>query len=126
MVSSLLDDLATGARSALEHGYLTRVERPLTIGVEVALHHRVVPRTTVELDGQVVVLRVAVDDCGPGATAHLAHRRWQVVASVAGRTTVRLTWGQVFDRPCWTAVQVARLLGVQPRPCGPGCGVTRG
>ncbi|SFB90212.1 hypothetical protein SAMN04487968_102223 [Nocardioides terrae] len=28
----------------------------------------------------------------------------------AGRTTIRIGWGQVFDRPCSTAAELGRLL----------------
>ena len=48
-------------------------------------------------------------------------------AAVAGKGTVRLTWGQVYDRPCSTAAKLSRLLaldGWSPAgPCGPGCAV---
>lgn len=50
-------------------------------------------------------------------------------ALVDGRITVRLSWGQVFDRPCSTAEQVNRLLVAHGwpsgRPCGSGCGWSR-
>jgi hypothetical protein len=46
--------------------------------------------------------------------------------AVIGHATLRLTYGQVFDRACSTAGKVARLLvarGWQGRPvaCGPDC-----
>ena len=49
-------------------------------------------------------------------------------AEVDGESTTRLSWGQVFDRPCATAAKVACILrahGIHfvPRPCGPGCAV---
>ena len=31
-------------------------------------------------------------------------------AALAGRHTVRLGWGQVFDRPCLTAMRIGALL----------------
>jgi hypothetical protein len=47
-------------------------------------------------------------------------------AAVLGHATVRLGWGQVFDRPCVTAGRLAVLLQRggwtgSPRACGPGC-----
>jgi hypothetical protein len=41
---------------------------------------------------------------------------------------VRLSYGQVFDRPCWTAARVARVLRHHgwtgcARPCRPDCAV---
>ena len=47
-------------------------------------------------------------------------------AIVAGRVTVRLGYGQIFDRPCATTARVAALLTQRgwtgrPMSCGPGC-----
>ena len=48
-----------------------------------------------------------------------------IAAAVDGRRTVRLGWGQVHERPCWTADKVGVLLQargwrgqVQRRDCG--------
>ena len=46
-----------------------------------------------------------------------------LLAQVDGQLTTRLAWGQVFDRPCWTAAQVGVLLQQRgwtgaPKPCG--------
>lgn len=123
MVSRLLADLATGACSALEHGYLTKVERAHALPAP-ARQVKGRSRTAVmyrdakyddlviELDGR--AWHDSVEDRDRDADRDL-------LASVAGRATVRLTWGQVFDRPCWTATQVARLLRVTPRRCGAAC-----
>ncbi|MGN6782242.1 MAG: hypothetical protein ACTHJH_12130 [Marmoricola sp.] len=51
-------------------------------------------------------------------------------AAVSGATTVRLTWGQVYDRPCATAAKVASVLrahdaACSPRPCCTGCALAR-
>ncbi len=123
---SVLDDLATGSCSVLEHAYLTLVERahglPSASRQERA-HSRtgVVYRDAsydqaiVELDGRAWHESVARRDRD-------ADR--DLVAAVAGRRTVRLTWGQVCDRPCWTAAMVAAVLGVSPRPCSATCSVS--
>jgi hypothetical protein len=47
-------------------------------------------------------------------------------SAVDSKRTVRLGWGQVFDRPCRTAGRVGRLLRQRgwtgtPRACGPDC-----
>jgi hypothetical protein len=47
-------------------------------------------------------------------------------AAAAGTKTVRLSYGQVFERPCWTAARVARILDLhgwrgRPGRCGPAC-----
>ena len=49
-------------------------------------------------------------------------------AVVDGRSTVRLGWGQVFERPCYTAARISALLlrsgwTGRPQRCGPGCGL---
>ena len=33
-----------------------------------------------------------------------------LVTAVGGKDTVRLSYGQVFDRPCWTAGHIGTLL----------------
>lgn len=125
LVTAVLRDLADGTCSALEHGYLTRVERPHALPVA---RRQVRARTragaafrdadydglVVELDGR--AWHDSVDRRDADADRDL-------VTASAGRLTVRLTWGQVFDRPCWTAGHVARLLGASPRRCGPDCTV---
>ena len=47
-------------------------------------------------------------------------------AAVDGRASLRLGWGQVFDRPCSTAMKLAvvmrqRGVDLEPRACGPSC-----
>jgi hypothetical protein len=127
-LESVLADVAVGACSVLEHGYLTKVER--AHGLPVArrqvrdrLHRGVVYRdvdydlgVVVELDG-----RLGHDSTG-GRDADFD--RDLETASV-DRSTVRISYGQVFMRPCWTAAQVARLLHAhgwagEPRRC-PSC-----
>lgn len=127
----LLEDLATGACSVLEHAYLTRVERPHGL----PLAARQVVRTgaagreyrdvsyacglTVELDGRLG--HASFDGGGRDADRDLDD-----VAD--GREVVRLRWHQVVGSPCRTALQLARILerrgwtGI-PVACGPGCAV---
>lgn len=100
---SILTDLSEGTCSVLEHAYQTLVERAHGLPPAVR-RERSRSRTG-------MVYRDADRD---------------LVAAVAGRSTVRLTWGQVCDRPCWTAAMVAALLHVTPRPCSPHCPATGG
>ncbi len=125
----VLRDVAAGACSVLEQRYLTRVERGHglpravrqrreTTGITGVVYRDVtVGAAVVELDG-----RLHHDN--PIARDLDLERDLDVAAS--GRTTVRLGWGQVLDRPCRTAIKVAAFLrrhGVEAyaRPCGPAC-----
>lgn len=128
-LSAVLTDVASGTCSALEHGYLVRVERPhglpqghrqrpdrdssgsLQRDVEYG------PQMIIELDG-----RLFHDN----ARRRDADSERDLDAAADARHTIRLTWGQVFGRPCSTAAKIARVLGhhgisVQPRRCGPDC-----
>lgn len=117
-LTGVLDDVAEGTCSVLEHGYLTLVERPhgLPRGARQdpagdrgrRMFRDVVyrggrPRWTqvVELDG-----RLFHDS--PRARDRDLER--DLEAALAGEHTVRLGYGQVFERPCRTAATVARLL----------------
>jgi very-short-patch-repair endonuclease len=130
----VLDDVASGVHSVLEHRYLDTVE--LAHGLPRGQRQRrevtadgVVVRdvlyeqqaTVVELDGRFG--HTDTDD------------RWDdldrdVLAAAAGRTTLRLGWRQVLQ-PCRLAGRVAAVLehrgwsGTVAR-CGPGCTVDRG
>ena len=123
LLIGVIDDLATGACSVLEHGYLRRVERPHglpTARRQLRGHSRAaVVYRDADYHGVVVELDGRAGHDSTEARDRDADR--DLVAAVTGATTVRLTWGQVFDRPCWTASQVARLLRVTPRRCGSDC-----
>ena len=128
-VAGVLRDIDEGTCSVLEHGYLTRVERPHHLprgrrqlaGVgktgriyrDVAYHLPLV----VELDGRLF-------HGSTGARDRDFDR--DLLAQVEGQLTTRLAWGQVFDRPCWTAAQVGVLLQQRgwagaTKPCGADC-----
>lgn len=131
-LASVLADVSSGAASVLEHGYLVRVERAHALPtadrqgqahVDGGRIYRDVPyppyRLCVELDGRLD--HTALADRDRDLDRDLA-------SAIHAVTTVRLGWGQVYDRPCRTAARVARLLqlggwtGV-PAPCSPGCRV---
>ena len=129
----VLEDIKEGSCSVLEHGYLDRVERahalprgarqvagrargPLYRDVDYAPFDLVV-----ELDG-----RLFHDTAGQ-RDRDLDR---DLAAAVDGRRTVRLGWGQVYDRPCWTACQVASLLQARGwqgvvQACGDACTATQ-
>lgn len=133
-LAGVLADVAAGTCSVLEHGYLTLVERPhgLPRGLRQAAaadtrgrrmfrdvvyggrHPRW--RQIVELDG-----RLHHDS----AAARDRDLERDLDAAFQQEDTVRLGYGQVFDRPCSTAVKLAALLGSRgwrgrPHPC-PNC-----
>ena len=128
-MAEVLDDVAQGTCSVLEHGYLTRVERP---------HGLPRARRQSTADGRVgriyrdasydENLEVELDGRLDHDSAEGRDRDFDrdLLTQVQGSNTVRLSWGQVFDRPCWTAGQLAALLKRlgwtgSPRPCGPTC-----
>lgn len=109
----VLEDVATGACSVLEHGYLTRVERPhgLPVGrrqVRDRVSRGVLYRD-VEYDWGVVA---ELDGRIHHDSARARDRDFDrdLDAAVDGRRTVRLSYGQVYDRGCWTAERMGRLL----------------
>ena len=130
---AVLVDIADGTCSVLEHGYLTRIERPH--GLPRATRQKratssvgVCSRDTeygeqliVELDGRMY---------HDSATKRDADFERDLDAAVDGRSTVRLSYRQVFDRPCQTASKIAQVLqrhgiAVTGHPCGPECEFTR-
>lgn len=133
-IESVLRDVADGASSVLEHGYLTRVERP----------HGLAParRQVRDRVGAGVVYRDV--DYEGGLVVELDGRLFHdttaqrdrdfdrdLVTATLGKSTVRLSYGQVYDRPCWTAGHVGVLLRAhgwrgQPRRCSPACPVGLG
>jgi hypothetical protein len=127
-LSAVLPDVGAGSCSVLEHGYLYRVERAHGLP---AAGRQVRDRVgdgwiyrdveyevglVVELDGRLH------HDSARGRDRDMDR---DLVTATSGRSTVRISYGQVFDRPCWTAQRIATLLtthgwgGVAKR-C-PGC-----
>lgn len=130
LLRSVLTDVANGTHSALEHGYLTRVERPHGLpraGRQVVGIGR--GGRAVERDAEYRALALIVELDGrlfhDSARARDRDLDRDLDAAVSGRRTVRLGWGQVFDRGCETAVRIGRLLQRlgwtgEPHPC-PDC-----
>ena len=124
---AVLHDLAEGTCSVLEHGYLTRVERAhgLPRGrrqVQVRGALRDVDyealRLVVELDGRLFHATTKARDRD-------LDRDLEAAATGGNRVTVRLGYGQVFERGCRTALRVGSIMSRlgwtgTPTPC-PRC-----
>lgn len=123
-LAAVLDDVAAGACSVLEHGYLTKVEVPH--GLPAA--HRQQPGTAsagvVYRDASYGTLDVELDGRLFHDTAEARDRDFErdLDGAVDGRTAVRLSWGQVYDRSCSTAAKISRLLIARGWPGGHACG----
>ena len=112
-LTGVLVDLQHGTCSVLEHGYLTLVERPHGLPTARRQVHDFRRRSlyrdvlydeydqVVELDGRMWHDNAAQRD---------ADLDRDLDAAVERLATVRLGWGQVFGRPCETAVRVGQLL----------------
>ena len=127
-LTEVLEDVAHGVSSALEHGYVARVERPHGI--------RAASRQVRDRHEDGIVYRdfdygpVIVEADGrlhhDSATQRDRDMDRDLLAARSGRVTLRVSWGHVYDRPCWTAAQVAAVLassGVAggAHPCSPSC-----
>jgi hypothetical protein len=113
LMSGVLADISAGTCSVLEHSYLARVERP---------HGLPRPKRQARPVGQQVLRDIDFDEYAlvielDGRLFH--DTAWARDADLErdldarlldGRETVRLGWGQVFDRPCATAAKVGMLL----------------
>jgi hypothetical protein len=132
LLMEILQDVAAGAYSVLEHHYLVDVERPhgLPAGDR---QRRVKPGKTVAYrDVDYLELGTGVELDG-----RLGHEealdRWgdlarDLDAAATGQVTLRAGWGQVLE-PCRLAgiiggVLTSRGWAGELRPCGPGCRAT--
>lgn len=111
-IRSVLADLAAGSCSVLEHGYRTLERRHGVTGARRQVRDRVSGRAVyrdVEYDGGLVV---ELDGRLHHDTARQRDRDFDrdLALRVGGRDSVRLSWGQVFDRPCSTMAQIVQLL----------------
>ena len=116
LLSAVLDDIGQGTCSVLEHGYLDLVERAhgLPVGQRQLRDSRkgVVYRDVayeayallVELDGR--LHHTSVRDRANDLDRDLE-------AALVDHLTVRLGWGQVYDRSCNTAAKIAALLAIR-------------
>ncbi|QKT06712.1 hypothetical protein HUN08_05545 [Gordonia sp. X0973] len=114
LLQAVLADTADGACSVLEHEYLRNVERAHRLP-----RGRRQARTTVgrpgfrDVDYDEHHLIVELDGRFPHDSAKARDRDMErdLDAAVgADRRTLRLGWGQVYERPCGTALKVATML----------------
>lgn len=131
LVQGLVEDLGAGTHSVLEHGYLTKVERPhgLPEGRRQAPRIGASGNQFRDIEYEEYSLVVELD----GA---LGHDSWRDQARDADRSlddlaelgavTARLRFHQVFDTPCQTAALVGRILvrngwSGTAQSCGQNC-----
>ncbi|QZY28809.1 hypothetical protein [Nocardioides coralli] len=112
-IAGVLGDVAAGTCSVLEHGYLSRVERPHGLPAA-ARQCRDSARGPVLRDVRYAAYALDLELDGrlfhDNARARDLDLDRDLASAVAGRRAVRLGWGQVFGRPCRTAAAVGRLL----------------
>ena len=129
---STLGDVADGAFSVLEQGYLSRVERAhgLPRGERQAVARASGGVVFRDVEYPRFALVVELD----GRVGHeLVRDRWRdmerdLVAAACDSLTLRLSWRHVDQHACATAVRVTGVLQRRgwpgaARPCGPGCAV---
>lgn len=114
LVEGVLADVRDGTCSVLEHGYVLRVERAHGLpNPQRQAPTGVGRRGFRDVDypewGLVVELDGRADHDGPAARDRDLERDLDAAVD-ADRLTLRIGWGQVYDRPCSTARKVARAL----------------
>lgn len=112
-LEAMIADVIEGTCSTLEHGYLDLVERPhgLPTGrrqVRDSLRGPVYRDVEYEGFGVIVELDGRLHHSSVADRDRDLDR--DLDAAVDGRVTVRLGWGQAFERPCLTATRVGVLL----------------
>ncbi len=131
IVERLLEDIEEGTCSVLEHGHLTRIERPHGLPptsrqVRAVLRDGVVYRDAVSRLGVCLELDGRLHERGEERERDFDR---DLAAAAAGLATVRLSYGQVYRRPCWTAGQLGRIYRAagwsgEVRQCRSDCEVT--
>ena len=135
LVTALLDDLAAGTHSVLEHGLLDRVLRPHGLPQPTSRQEPTVGRRGSEyrdthFDG--LRARLELDGGHHDGAPQKDDDADRDLQDVAGGLVVpRLRYGQVFRWPCRTARLLAAFFALrgwdgEARPCSPGCEVTSG
>jgi len=120
-LAGVLADVEAGTCSVLEHGYLTRVERPhlLPTGARQVLNRiegRLMFRDVEYADQRVIV---ELDGRLGHSTTDERESDFDrdLDAAADDKRTLRISYGQVFDRPCSTAARIATVLGCDCSPC---------
>lgn len=129
-LGAVLADLAAGTCSVLEHGFLTLVERPHRLPRAERQRPARSSQGLVYRDADYGPLLVELDGRlfhdSPAARDRDLER--DLDAAVDRCASLRLGWGQVFDRPCSTAAKLTLVMAnqgvaVRARPCGPSCAI---
>ena len=113
LISQVLEDIASGACSALEHAYLQRVER--AHGLPSAMRQvRASSRGPIYRDVVYEALGLAVELDGRADHTDSWDRdndlERDLDAALDDLTTIRVGWGQTVGRPCSTAAKLAALM----------------
>ena len=112
---AVLSDVADGTCSVLEHGYLDLVERPhaLPVGARQALRDLGNGRVYRDVDLPGLGVRIELDGklfhTSTGDRDRDLERDLDAVVAEDGMT-IRLGFGQVYDRPCSTAAKLAAVM----------------
>jgi hypothetical protein len=132
LLHTILDDVASGAYSALERRYLASVERrhglPTAARQRRVRSGRAVAYRDVEYVGHGVVTELDGRLGHEKATDRWADLERDVESVVCGDITLRVGWRQVLS-PCRLAGVVGEVLTARgwagrPVPCGPDCLLT--
>ena len=111
---SVLADISQGTCSVLEHGYLTKVERPHGLPKGRRQAHAMSARGSIFRDVEYVNQQLIVELDGrvnhDSAEARDRDLDRDLDAAVVQKETLRLGYGQVFDRGCVTATKVGHVL----------------
>ncbi len=125
----MLDDIATGAHSLLEHRYIRDVERAHGLPTPSRQVKTILGSRSRYVDNLYAAVGLAVEL--DGQIAHAIETRWTDMRrdnahATIGIVTLRYSWTDVTARPCLVAQEIARVLEhrgrrVRLRRCGPGC-----
>ncbi|MDT9593658.1 hypothetical protein RDV89_11310 [Nocardioides zeae] len=124
----ILEDVAAGSCSVLERGYLERVERAHGLPVFDRQVRERTPSGVVYRDAALGGVVIELDGRLHHDSASSRDRDMErdLDAAVDGLVTLRLSYGQVYDRACATARRISAVLrdrgwSGRPRACGVGC-----
>lgn len=134
LLEDVVGTVTDGVESPLEHRYRRDVERAHGLPRAVAQKRERIAGRWIRADRVYVAHGVRTELDGrlahpSGATDDDVWRD-NAVLLVTGDVTLRFRWRHVAATPCETAAQVSAALVARgwrgrPRPCGPGCAVTR-
>ncbi len=130
-IVAALEDIGEGAHSLLELRYVRDVERPHGLPCAQRQVRTMRGSRTEYKDALYEEFGVSVEL--DGAAAHPAEARWRDqhrdnAAAADGIITLRYSWADVTQQPCFVAVQVGTVLRGRGwagalRRCGPNCPV---